>query len=60
MLYRFVFITDPNPDDPLVPDIATQYKDNRVQFDLIAEEWTQSMQMVLQNNYVFYNICKII
>ncbi len=34
-------LTDPNPDDPLVPDIATQYKDNRVQFDLIAREWTQ-------------------
>tara|TARA_B100000902_G_scaffold399685_1_gene471815 strand:- start:3054 stop:3512 length:459 start_codon:yes stop_codon:yes gene_type:complete len=34
-------LTDPNPDDPLVPDIATQYKDNRVQFDLVAREWTQ-------------------
>ena len=34
-------LTDPNPDDPLVPDIATQYKENRVQFDLIAREWTQ-------------------
>ncbi len=34
-------LTDPNPDDPLVPDIAKQYTENRVQFDLTAREWTQ-------------------
>ena len=33
-------LTDPNPDDPLVPDIAKQYKEKRVEFDLIAREWT--------------------
>ena len=33
-------LTDPNPDDPLVPDIATQYTENRVKFDLVAREWT--------------------
>jgi ubiquitin-conjugating enzyme E2 D len=33
-------LTDPNPDDPLVPDIASQYKERRVEFDLMAREWT--------------------
>ena len=33
-------LTDPNPDDPLVPDIATQYMEKRVKFDLVAREWT--------------------
>ncbi len=33
-------LCDPNPDDPLVPDIAKQYIENRVQYDLIAREWT--------------------
>ena len=34
-------LEDPNPDDPLVPDIATQYKNNRVAYDMTAREWTQ-------------------
>jgi ubiquitin-conjugating enzyme E2 D/E len=33
-------LTDPNPNDPLVPDIAAQYKNNRVEYDLRAREWT--------------------
>ena len=31
---------DPNPDDPLVPDIAVQYTNNRVIYDMTAREWT--------------------
>ncbi len=34
-------LEDPNPDDPLVPDIANQYKNNRVAYDMTAREWTQ-------------------
>ena len=33
-------LNDPNPDDPLVPEIATLYKNNRVQHDSSAREWT--------------------
>ncbi len=34
-------LDDPNPDDPLVPDIAEQYRNNRVSYDVTAREWTQ-------------------
>ena len=34
-------LSDPNPDDPLVPSIATQYMEKRMEFDLTAREWTQ-------------------
>jgi len=34
-------LTNPNPDDPLVLDIANQYKNNRVAYDMMAREWTQ-------------------
>jgi ubiquitin-conjugating enzyme E2 D/E len=33
--------TDPNPDDPLMPDIANQYKRNRAEYEMTAREWTQ-------------------
>ena len=33
-------LTDPNPDDPLVPEIAKIYTTNRVKYDQIAREWT--------------------
>jgi ubiquitin-conjugating enzyme E2 D/E len=33
-------LTDPNPDDPLVPDIAKMYKTNRKKHDQLAREWT--------------------
>merc|ERR1712130_1000855 len=34
-------LTDPNPDDPLDPEIAHIYKGNRQKFDATAREWTQ-------------------
>jgi ubiquitin-conjugating enzyme E2 D/E len=34
-------LTDANPDDPLVPAIAAQYKANREEHDRIAREWTR-------------------
>jgi ubiquitin-conjugating enzyme E2 D/E len=33
-------LTDPNPSDPLVPSIATMYKDNREKYEQTAKEWT--------------------
>ncbi|KAH9855544.1 ubiquitin-conjugating enzyme/RWD-like protein [Lenzites betulinus] len=33
-------LTDPNPKDPLVPTIATEYMRNRVQHDQNARRWT--------------------
>ncbi|EJC97651.1 ubiquitin-conjugating enzyme E2 4 [Fomitiporia mediterranea MF3/22] len=34
-------LTDPNPDDPLVPEIAHMYKNDRSRYETIAREWTQ-------------------
>ena len=34
-------LTDPNVDDPLVPDIAKLYRENRKLHDKKAREWTQ-------------------
>ena len=34
-------LADPNPDDPLVPEIASQFKKNRVAFDAAAREYTR-------------------
>lgn len=34
-------LTDPNPDDPYVPDIANIYKTDRNLYDKNAKEWTK-------------------
>jgi ubiquitin-conjugating enzyme E2 D/E len=34
-------MADPNPNDPLVPEIARLYKSNRVEFNRIAKEHTE-------------------
>jgi len=34
-------LTDPNPDDPLVPEIAHLYKDNIEEYRKKAQMWTQ-------------------
>ena len=39
-LFHMFLLTDPNPDDPLVPEIADIYVKNRLQYDLTAREWT--------------------
>jgi ubiquitin-conjugating enzyme E2 D/E len=33
-------LTEPNPDDPLVPEIARIYKRNIKEYERIAREWT--------------------
>jgi ubiquitin-conjugating enzyme E2 D/E len=35
-------LTDPNPDDPFMPDIARQYKENRAAYEEEARRWTLS------------------
>ena len=37
--------TDPNPDDPLVPDIARLYKTDKEKYDATAREWTRKYAM---------------
>ena len=38
-------LTDPNPDDPLVPEIAHTYKTQRSTYEEIAKEWTMKYAM---------------
>jgi ubiquitin-conjugating enzyme E2 D/E len=38
-------LTDPNPDDPLWPEVADEYKRNRLSYDLRAREWTERYAM---------------
>ncbi|KAB5561986.1 hypothetical protein PHYPO_G00012770 [Pangasianodon hypophthalmus] len=38
-------LCDPNPDDPLVPDIAHIYKSDKDKYNRMAREWTQKYAM---------------
>ena len=38
-------LTDPNPDDPFVPEIARLYKTDRTKYDANAREWTRKYAM---------------
>uniref|UniRef100_A0A9J7XML3 E2 ubiquitin-conjugating enzyme n=3 Tax=Osteoglossocephalai TaxID=1489341 RepID=A0A9J7XML3_CYPCA len=38
-------LCDPNPDDPLVPDIAHIYKSDKEKYNRLAREWTQKYAM---------------
>lgn len=38
-------LTDPNPDDPLVPEIAHIYKQDRKKYEDTARQWTQKYAM---------------
>lgn len=35
-------LADPNPDDPLVTDIAEQYKRDRAKYEAKAREYTRN------------------
>ncbi|KAG6532809.1 hypothetical protein ZIOFF_006662 [Zingiber officinale] len=37
-------LTDPKPDDPLVPEIAHMHKTGRAKYESTARSWTQSTQ----------------
>ena len=45
LLSIVLLLCDPNPADPLVPDIANQYKNDRSKFDSTAREWTRKYAM---------------
>merc|ERR1711981_1528576 len=38
-------LTDPNPDDPLVAEIARVYKTDRTKHDATARDWTRKYAM---------------
>ena len=38
-------LTDPNPDDPLVPEIAQIYKTDKAKYEATAREWTRKYAM---------------
>ena len=38
-------LTDPNPDDPLVPEIAHIYKSDKAKYEATAREWTRKYAM---------------
>lgn len=38
-------LCDPNPDDPLVPEIARLYKTDRTKYNELAKEWTKKYAM---------------
>lgn len=38
-------LCDPNPDDPLVPDIARIYKTDKPRYNELAKEWTKKYAM---------------
>ena len=38
-------LTDPNPDDPLVAEIARVYKNDKTKHDSTAREWTRKYAM---------------
>ena len=38
-------LTDPNPDDPLVPAIAQEYKADKSKYEASAREWTRKYAM---------------
>ncbi|RGB28629.1 ubiquitin-conjugating enzyme/RWD-like protein [Rhizophagus diaphanus] len=40
LLSIYLLLTDPNPDDPLVPEIARVYKTDRIRYDATAREWS--------------------
>lgn len=38
-------LTDPNPDDPLVPEIAHLCKTDKLKYENLARTWTQKYAM---------------
>lgn len=38
-------LTDPNPDDPLVPEIARMYKTDKDRYNQLAKDWTHKYAM---------------
>ncbi|KAJ8319057.1 hypothetical protein KUTeg_004148 [Tegillarca granosa] len=51
-------LTDPNPDDPLVPDIARTYKMDKPRYEKTAKEWTQ--KYAIDRQLVLLSICSLL
>lgn len=49
-------LTDPNPDDPLVPEIAQTYKSDRAKYETTARSWTQKYAMSWS---ILFNRCLV-
>lgn len=47
-------LCDPNPDDPLVPEIARLYKSDREKYNQIAREWTSKYAMWYEALRILY------
>ncbi|KAI1703852.1 ubiquitin-conjugating enzyme domain-containing protein [Ditylenchus destructor] len=45
LLSIYVLLGDPNATDPLMPDIARLYNENRAQYEITARDWTQQYAM---------------
>ncbi|XWS21902.1 hypothetical protein CRYUN_Cryun30bG0095700 [Craigia yunnanensis] len=45
LLWICSLLTDPNPDDALVPEIAHTYKTDRAKYESTARAWTQKYAM---------------
>ncbi|CAL5203143.1 unnamed protein product [Lathyrus oleraceus] len=46
MLSICSLLTDPNQDDPLVPEMTHMYKSDKVKYEATAYSWTQKYAMV--------------
>ena len=58
-------LTDPNPDDPLVPEIAKMYKTDRARYNTLAKEWTSKYAMWCRPAWsgppaVLVNLCAVL
>jgi ubiquitin-conjugating enzyme E2 D/E len=49
-------LTDPNPDDPLVPDIAHLYKTDTIRYEATAREWTRKCVSILNEKRIKSNL----
>ena len=45
-------LTDPNPDDPLVPEIARIFKTDKPKYNSTAVEWTKKYAMWWEDKYL--------
>lgn len=45
LLSIIALLTEPNPEDPLVVDIANLYKKDRTKYDAVARSWTDKHAM---------------
>ena len=43
-------LTDPNPNDPLDPSVAKIYKENKLEYEITARQWTEKYATGNQSN----------